>query len=119
LIKEYHFASLEKLPAHQQVVIFYHIAVYHFMKKDYAKVIRYIKKVEGIAGGKLRPHILKYVKLMELIVRYELDDNEIEDKDILRITRHLKSLGKLGRIEEMLLSSIKKLINLIQPIIIN
>ena len=60
----------------------------------------------------MRPHILKYVKLMELIVRYELEDEEIDDKDILRITRHLKSLGKMGRIEEMLLSSIKKLINL-------
>ena len=112
LIKEHHSPSLKKLPAHQQMVIFYHISVYHFMKKDYAKVIRDIKQIEAIAGGKLRPHILKYVKLMELIVRYELDDEEIEDKDILRITRHLKSLGKLGRIEEMLLSSIKKLINL-------
>lgn len=112
LVKEHHLPSLNKLPCHQQIAIFYHIAVYHFMKKDYAKVIRYINQIEAIAGGKLRPHILKYVKLMELIVRYELDDEEIEDKDILRITRHLKSLGKLGRIEEMLLSSIKKLINL-------
>lgn len=112
LIKEHHLVSLKKLPASQQVVIFYHIAVYHFMKKDYGKVIRQIKQIEEIAGGKLRPHILKYVKLMELIVRYELEDEEIDDKDILRITRHLKSFGKMGRIEEMLLSSIKKLINL-------
>jgi hypothetical protein len=112
LIKEHHLPSLQKLPDHQQVVIFYHIAVYHFMKKDYAKVIRDINQIETIAGGKLRPHVLKYVKLMELIVRYELDDEEIDDKDILRITRHLRSLGTLGRIEEMLLSSIKKLINL-------
>ena len=112
LIKEHHLPSLKKLPSHQKIAVFYHIAVYHFMKKDYAKVIRYINQIEGIAGGKLRPHVLKYVKLMELIVRYELDDDEIDDKDILRITRHLKLLGKLGRIEEMLLSSIKKLINL-------
>ncbi|MFK7772159.1 MAG: hypothetical protein AB8F94_08465 [Saprospiraceae bacterium] len=112
LIKEDHLVSLKKIPASQQIVIFYHIAVYHFMQKDYAKVIRQIKQIERIAGGKLRPHILKYVKLMELIVRYELEDEEIEDKDILRITRHLKSFGEMGRIEEMLLSSIKKLINL-------
>ncbi|MFK8007725.1 MAG: hypothetical protein AB8H03_15210 [Saprospiraceae bacterium] len=112
LIKEHHLVSLQKLPPTQRVTIFYHIAVYHFMKKDYAKVIRQIKQIEEIAGGKLRPHILKYVKLMELIVRYELEDEEIEDKDILRITRHLKSFGKMGRVEEMLLSSIKKLINL-------
>ena len=82
------------------------------MKKDYAKVIRQIKQIEKIAGGKLRPNILKYAKLMELIVRYELEDEEIEDKDILRITRHLKSFGAMGRVEEMLLSSVKKLINL-------
>jgi len=123
LIKEHHFASLKKLAGHQQIVIFYHIAVYHFMKKDYAKVIRNISQIEAIAGGKLRPHILKYVKLMELIVRFELKDEEIDDKDILRISRHLKSLGKLGRIEEMLISSIKKLINLPSldepPIILN
>lgn len=112
LIKEDHLVGLENLPTSQQVVIFYHIAVYHFMKKDYAKVIRQIKQIAEIAGGKLRPHILKYVKLMELIVRYELEDEEIDDKDILRITRHLKSFGKMGRIEEMLLSSVKKLINL-------
>lgn len=111
-IKNEFLPSLQKLPSYQQVVIFYHIAVFHFMKKDYAKVIRYIQKIEEVAGGKLKPHILKYAKLMELIVRYELEDEEIDDKDILRITRHLKSLGKLGRIEQMLLSSIKKLINL-------
>lgn len=112
ILKEHHLVSLEKLPAAQRVIIFYHIAVYHFMKKEYAKVIRQIKQIEKIAGGKLRPHILKYAKLMELIVRYELEDQEIEDKDILRITRHLKSYGEIGRIEEMLLSSVKKLINL-------
>jgi len=111
VIKKDHLVSLKKVPLSQQVVIFYHIAVYHFMKKDYAKVIRQIKQIEEIAGGTLLPHILKYVKLIELIVRYELED-EIEEKDILRITRHLKSFGKMGRIEEMLLASIKKLINL-------
>lgn len=114
-IKEDHLPSLKKLPDHQQVAIFYHIAVFHFMKKQYGKVIRNINQIESIARSKLRPHILKYVKLMELIVRYELDDEEIDDKDILRITRHLRSLGKLGRVEEMLLFSIKKLINLPSP----
>jgi hypothetical protein len=113
LIKEDYLVSLEKLSISQQVAILYHIAVYHFMKKKYAKVIRQIKQIEEIAGGKLRSHILKYVKLMELIVRYELEDEEIDDKDILRITRYLKSFGKMGRIEEMLLSSIKKIINLL------
>lgn len=112
LTDEYHLGNLQKLPPFQQVKILYHIAVYHFKKKDYAKVIRQVKQIEEIAGSKLRPHILKYVKLMELIVRYELEDEEIEDRDILRITRHLKSFGKIGRVEEMLLSSIKKLINL-------
>lgn len=111
-IKENEFASLKMLTIQQRIITFYHLAVYHFFEKRYGEVWRLIEKVDALAGKKLLPHILKYVRLMELIVRYELDDYEIENKDILRIHRHLESLGAVGKIEKMLLRSIKKLINL-------
>ncbi|MEM6966262.1 MAG: hypothetical protein AAF573_15980 [Bacteroidota bacterium] len=111
-LKADNFASLKKLTIQQQITTFYHLAVYHFFEKRYAETSQLIEKVDALAGKKLLPHLLKYVRLMELIVRYESEEYEIEDKDILRIHRHLVSLGALGRIEKMLLQSIKKLMNL-------
>jgi len=111
-IKEDHFSNMNKLPIHQRLTIFYHIAVYHFLEKRYEEALQWIKKLDLLAAGKLNPHLLKYIKMMELMVRYELDEPVVDDKDILRIHRHLKSLGDLGEVEKMLLQSIKKLINL-------
>jgi len=111
-IEEVHFSKIDLLPIHQRLVLLYHIAVYHFIEKRYGETWRLIEKIDQLSGGKIHPHIMKYVRLMELMVRYELEDPGVDDKDLVRINKHLRALGALGKIEEMLLQSIRKLMNL-------
>lgn len=82
MVNEYYLVSLNKLPMTQLIAIYYHIIVYHFMRKTGVKVFGRLK-IRALTRGKLRLHILKQVKFMKLIVRYVLKYEEIEEKDIL------------------------------------
>jgi len=105
-------ASINLLPIYQRITIFYHIAVYHFFKKEYKATWSIIEKINSLGNSKLDPHIMKYVRLMELILQYELDDLEINHNDIQNIHVALSSIGVLGKVEETLLEMMKELIGI-------
>lgn len=99
------------LPIHQRIIIFYHISIYHFLEKQYKKAQSIIKKIDTLGSSQLDPHIMKYVRLMDLILQYELEDQEVNYNDIRAIRAQLKSIGAIGKIEDTLLEVMKGLID--------
>ena len=109
VLRKEHFGKIE---IHHRIFILYYLIIYFFFTKKYARALQHIFEIDELAGSQLNKEILKYIRLMELIARYEIDNQEIEEKDILRISRHLKKLGPMGKIEKMLVSTIQGMIHL-------
>ncbi len=96
------------LPFHLRILVLYHIAVCHFLKKEYTETWSIIKRIDELGGDQLDTHTLKHIRLMELIIRYELEDHVFKYKDIQNIKLQFNSLGTLGKVDEIILELIKE-----------
>ena len=98
-----------------QTKLYYHIGVYHFLKRNYTEMQEWIKRTKEISSEKLYPRTQRFCKLMELIVCYEMGEYEYLNSAIRNMYRSLHQEARKNEIESLVLRSVKKLINVSHP----
>ncbi len=93
----------------QEILFYYNIAYIYFGIGEHNKALFWINKVLNDNETNLRQDIYGYARLFNLIIHYELGNNELLEYIIKSTHRYLNKKGRAYEVETLMLSSLKKL----------
>ncbi len=102
----------DKINKEQEIVFFYNIAYIYFGAGKYNKALFWINKVLNDNEQVLRQDIYSFSRLFNLVIHYELGNNDLLEYIIKSTYRYLNKRQKDYQIETVLLKHLKKLAKL-------
>ena len=101
-----------KLSKEQAILFYYNIAYIYFGVGDFKEALRWINKILNDNEQTLRQDVYTFSKIFNLIIHYELGNNDLLEYTIKSTSRHLKKTNKDYLAQDSIIRFIKKLIKL-------
>ena len=101
-----------KLSKEQAILFYYNIAYIYFGVGDFKEALRWINKILNDNEQTLRQDVYTFSKIFNLIIHYELGNNDLLEYTIKSTSRHLKKTNKDYLAQDSIIKFIKKLIKL-------
>jgi len=92
-----------------EIVFYYNIAYLFLGSGDYNKSLFWLNKILNTTDVDVRLDILSYARILNLIVHYELGNNDILEYTVISTYRFLYARKRLYKFETILLNFIRKL----------
>lgn len=107
-----HLPQIQSLtPAMTQAKLYYHAAIFYLTKRDFSETLDWIHLANKTSKHLLFPRDQRFIKMMELIARYELGEYEYLASAIRNQYRSLQREDHHNKLEKLILKSVKRLIN--------
>lgn len=94
----------------RELDVYFNLAVGLFRKGDYSRALDWLNKVTAHERAEERLQVQRYARQLELLVHYELKNNELLDYKITNNQRYLTKRGILDEFDRVLISGFRKLI---------
>lgn len=101
-----------KLSKEQAILFYYNIAYVYFGVGNFKEALKWINKILNDNEQTLRQDVYTFSKIFNLIIHYELGNNDLLEYTIKSTTRHLKKTDKDYLAEDSIIRFLKKLIKL-------
>jgi len=101
---------IDKISLNWKIILFYHIAIYHFLNKDFDEVLLWISKIKAFEKTDIYPHIHNYSKLLSLMAQYELASFETLKEDVEKTYKYLEKRKGVKEVEHAVLNCVRKLL---------
>ena len=101
-----------KLSKEQAILFYYNIAYIYFGVGNYKEALKWINKILNDNEQSLRQDVYAFSKIFNLIIHYELGNNDLLEYTIKSTSRHLKKTNKDYLAQDSIIKFIKKLIKL-------
>ncbi len=98
-----------KIHRDEESALFYNISRIYIGAAEYEKALEYSNRVLSYQLTEIRPDIYCYAKILNLIIHYELGNDELLGYLIRSVYKLLKRREKLYRLESLLLGFLRKL----------
>jgi hypothetical protein len=98
-----------KLHPDDESVILYNISRLYMGSGEYEKALEYSNRLLGRQAAEMRPDIYIYAKVLNLVIHYELGNDELVRYLIRSVYKLFKKREKLYRFESLLLSFLRKM----------
>jgi hypothetical protein len=98
-----------KLHPDDESVILYNISRIYMGSAEYEKALEYSNRLLGRQAAEMRPDIYCYAKVLNLVIHYELNNDELVRYLIRSVYKLFKKREKLYRFESLLLGFLRKL----------
>lgn len=102
VLKAYHLVNIEK-----QTELYFYCGLAHFGKKQYKKAHKYIEAAMTDNRQHAQEAINKGVRLLNIIIYYEIKDFDYLQYQIRSYTRYSKQQGGLTKTEKLVLKTIQ------------
>ncbi len=100
----------QQLPTSELLSIYYNICIIYFFSEDFTKTLLWLNEILSHPRTDVRKDIQQFAKILQFIIHYELDNEEILENLYRSVYRSLKKEEQLHEFEEMVLSYIKQLL---------
>ncbi|MFN0030898.1 MAG: hypothetical protein ACKVOR_01920 [Flavobacteriales bacterium] len=99
-----------KLHKEHELTFFYQFAFVHFGSGNYNKALYWINKVLNDNENVLRQDLYSYARLFNLVIHYELGNNDLLEYTLKSTARYLQKRERDFPIEKLIMDQMKKLI---------
>jgi len=110
-IKDLIAKHIDKLNLTDTINLYYHISVYYFLKGEYRETLNWIGKIQKLETKNELPNLKGYCHLLSLVSKYEEQEFDVLESDLMKAHQFLKSRKIMQPIENLILGYIEKLIN--------
>ncbi len=103
--------TLEKqLPTSKLLSIYYNICIICFFSEDYPNTLLWLNEILYHPRTDVRKDIQQFAKILQFIIHYELDNEEILENLYRSVYRSMKKEEQLHEFEEIVLNYIRQLL---------
>ncbi|MFK7908465.1 MAG: hypothetical protein AB8B69_25260 [Chitinophagales bacterium] len=99
-----------QLPTSELLSIYYNISIIHFFSEDFSNTLFWLNEILSHPRTDVRKDIQQFAKILQFIIHYELDNEEILENLYRSVYRSLKKEEQMNEFEEMVLNYIRKLL---------
>ncbi len=110
-IKDLIDSHVEKLNLKDRINLFYHISVFYFIKEEYRETLNWIKKIQKIDSKNEFSNLQGYCLLLSVVSKYEEKELDELESALKNANHFLKTRIAIQPIEKLILTYIRKLIN--------
>lgn len=96
------------VPPVYRLLFYYQFAYVNFMKKRYAKALKWTNEIVNTSFGTLREDIQSYTRFLNLMIHFELKNNFVLKYSVESCRRFLRKKRKLHDFEKVLLNFFSK-----------
>jgi len=107
LLKDFE-KQLHKIDQQQKLGLFYNLAYLYFGANNFDKALDWINKLLQLPGLKTRQDIHSFSRLLNLIIHYELGNDELLEYIVKSTTRFLSGRKRLFKVEAVMLKLMRR-----------
>jgi hypothetical protein len=114
MVSELELINPEDSTLHKEIALrmYYYMAYLSFGSGQYNKSLQWLNRVINDNENDLRQDLYGYARLFNIVVHYELGNNELLEYTIKSTARYLQKRNRDFEIEKLILDQFKKLIRL-------
>ena len=100
----------QQLPTSELLSIYYNICIICFFSEDFVATLLWLNEILSHPRTDVRKDIQQFAKILQFIIHYELDNEEILENLYRSVYRSLKKEEQLHEFEEIVLNHIRQLL---------
>ncbi|MGB1241946.1 MAG: tetratricopeptide repeat protein, partial [Chitinophagales bacterium] len=100
----------QQLPTSELFSIYYNISIIYFFSEDFSNTLLWLNEILSHPRTDVRKDIQQFAKILQFIIHYELDNEEILENLYRSVYRSIKKEEQLHEFEEMVLNYIRQLL---------
>ncbi|MEZ4885521.1 MAG: hypothetical protein R3E32_12385 [Chitinophagales bacterium] len=100
----------QQLPTSELLSIYYNISIIYFFSEDFTNTLLWLNEILSHPRTDVRKDIQQFAKILQFIIHYELDNEEILENLYRSVYRSLKKEEQLHEFEQLVLNYIRKLL---------